>query len=229
MGANSIGEYWDDDGGSDGELRCAIESFCGMDSTAGVHIEEAYADVHDTEKTSSRKRTWDDPFMKTKSKACREKMRRDKLNGRFSQLSSVLNTRRPPKSDKASILTDAASVLTQLKTEAQELKESNEKLKVTIKDLKIEKNELRKEKMKLKADKEKLEHRIKAISLPPAHFMPHPLAYHPAAAPAASANVHAPSNKAARFAAYPGMGMWQWLPSAAIDTTKDTNLWPPNA
>lgn len=97
--------------------------------------------------------------------------------------------------------------------------------------MQMEKNELREEKMKLKADKEKFEHRIKAISLPPACFMPHPLAYHPAAAPASSANVHAPSDKAAHFAAHPGMsmGMWQWLPSAAMDTTKDTNLWPPNA
>lgn len=56
---------------------------------------------------------------------------------RFSELSSVLDPGRPPKSDKATILSDAARVLEQLKAEAEELKISNEKLQETIKDLKV--------------------------------------------------------------------------------------------
>nr|XP_009408170.1 PREDICTED: transcription factor ILR3 isoform X2 [Musa acuminata subsp. malaccensis] len=175
-------------------------------------------------------RARDDSTTGLKSKACREKMRRDKLNDRFSELSLILDPGRTPKSDKASILSDAARVLVQLKADAQELKESNDKLQETIKDLKVEKNELRDEKMKLKADKETLEQQVKAISMAPSGFMPHPLAYHPAAAPTTfSPHVQAPSNKAAHFPAYPGMAMWQWLPPAVMDTTQDSKLWPPNA
>ncbi|WOK94819.1 transcription factor ILR3 [Canna indica] len=230
MGFPSIDDYWIDSGGSDGELRCAIESFCDMDPATGAGIEETYTDICGVEQTCLRKRVRDEPCTGPKSKACREKMRRDKLNDRFSELSSILEPGRPPKSDKATILNDAARLLMQLKAEAQELKESNEKLQETIKDLKVEKNELRDEKMKLKADKEKLEQHVKAMSIPPAGFMPHPLAFHPAAAPAAFApHVQPSSNKATHFPAYPGMGMWQWLPPAVVDTTQDTKLWPPHA
>ncbi|WOL18884.1 hypothetical protein Cni_G27681 [Canna indica] len=228
MGSNSIDDYWVDGGGSDGELRCAIESFCDI-PTAGVAIEDTYADICGVEQTSSKKRCRDDSCTGSKSKACREKMRRDKLNDRFLELSAAIDPCRPPKSDKASILSDAAHVLQQLKAEAQEIKDSNEKLQDTIKDLKMEKNELRDEKLKLKADKERLEQQIKAMNMPPAGFMP-PLAFHPAATPAAFApHIQAPSNKAAHFPTYPGMAMWQWLPPAVVDTTQDTNLWPPNA
>ncbi|CAL9104319.1 unnamed protein product, partial [Musa textilis] len=227
MESNSIDDYWVDGGGSDAELRCAIESFCDMVPTAGVGIEEAYG----VELTSLKKRARDDSSTGLRSKACREKMRRDKLNDRFSDLSLILDPSRTPKSDKASILSDAARVLVQLKAEAQELKESNDKLQETIKDLKVEKNELRDEKMKLKSDKEKLEQQVKAISMAPSGFMGHPLAYHPAAAPTTfSPHVQAPANKAAHFPAYPaGMAMWQWLPPAVMDTTQDSKLWPPNA
>ncbi|URE21402.1 basic helix-loop-helix DND-binding domain containing protein [Musa troglodytarum] len=254
MESNSIDDYWVDGGGSDAELRCAIESFCDMVPTAGVGIEEAYG----VELTSLKKRNCmhkgfsaescplamtcftflgylsrarDDSSTGLRSKACREKMRRDKLNDRFSELSLILDPSRTPKSDKASILSDAARVLVQLKAEAQELKESNDKLQETIKDLKVEKNELRDEKIKLKSDKEKLEQQVKAISMAPSGFMGHPLAYHPAAAPSTfSPHVQAPAKKAAHFPAYPaGMAMWQWLPPAVMDTTQDSKLWPPNA
>ncbi|KAG6526415.1 transcription factor bHLH115-like [Zingiber officinale] len=234
MSADSIDDYWIDAGGSDGELRCAIESFCGMPPHAAAEVgcEEACA-ADGCAVESSRKRVRDGSCTGPKSKACREKIRRDKLNDRFSELSSILDPGRPPKSDKASILSDAVCVLTQLKAEAEELKKSNEKLQAVIKDLKVEKHELRDEKMKLKADKEKLEQQIKALSMPPASYIPHPLAFHPdaAAAPAAFALpcVQAPPNKPAHFAAYPGMAMWQWLPPAVMDTTQDTKLWPPHA
>jgi len=65
---------------------------------------------------------------------------------------------------------------------------------------------------------------------PPA-FMPHPMALHPAAAANAAfaAQTQAASKKGAPYAAFPGMGMWQWLPPAVLDTTQDTKLWSPHA
>ncbi|XP_008803703.1 transcription factor bHLH115-like [Phoenix dactylifera] len=230
MGSNAIEDYWIDGGGSDGELRCALESFCEMAPTAGVRIEEAYRDASGLEQASLRKRMRDESCAGPKSKACREKIRRDRLNDRFLELSAILDPGRHPKFDKASILSDAARLLVQLRSEAQQLKESNEKLQETIKDLKVEKNELREEKMRLKADKERLEQQIKVMSVPPAGFMPHPIAYHPTAATVAFApHGQAPPSKCAPFTAFPGVAMWKWLPPPVVDTTQDTKLWPPNA
>lgn len=53
------------------------------------------------------------------------------------ELSTVLDPTRPPKSDKATLLSDAARIVVQLRNEAQEMKESNEKLEEAIKDLKV--------------------------------------------------------------------------------------------
>ncbi|KAH7669255.1 Myc-type basic helix-loop-helix (bHLH) domain-containing protein [Dioscorea alata] len=132
-------------------------------------------------------------------KACREKMRRDKLNDRFSELSSVLDPGRPPKSDKATILSDAA---------------------------RAEKNELRDEKIKLKTDKEILEQQLKAMNMAPAGYMPHPMVFHPAIfAPQGQT----PATKSSSSPAFPSVPMWRWLPPSLVDTTKDAKLWPPNA
>ncbi|XP_020079641.1 transcription factor ILR3-like isoform X2 [Ananas comosus] len=196
-----------------------------------IGVEESYGGVCCLDQTSSRKRARDESCTGSKSKACREKMRRDRLNDRFLELSSILDPGRPPKSDKASILSDAARVVAQLRNEAKQLKESNEKFQETIKDLKVEKNELRDEKTRLKAEKERLEQMVKAVSAPPTGFVPHPMAFHPAAAaPIFAPHGQAPGNKAAApVAAYPGVAMWQWLPPAVLDTTQDAKLWPPNA
>ncbi|KAJ0963902.1 hypothetical protein J5N97_029024 [Dioscorea zingiberensis] len=135
-----------------------------------IHGDDGSLEEHNT-----RKRAMDEECSRPKSKACREKMRRDKLNDRFLELSSVLDPGRPPKSDKGSILSDVSRVLEQLKAEVQELKTSNEKLQETIKDLKTEKSELRDEKTKLKAEKERLEQQVKAMSMQPVGYMPHPV------------------------------------------------------
>lgn len=117
-------------------------------------------------------RVRDETCCSSKSKASREKMRRDRLNDRyyscvnvafflfqllleknvlfilfflcyfffsvrFLDLTSVLDPGRPPKSDKASILSDAVLVLAQLRSEAEQLKEANIKLQETIKQLKV--------------------------------------------------------------------------------------------
>ncbi|CAL5391291.1 unnamed protein product [Camellia sinensis] len=142
------------------------------------------------------------------SKACREKLRRDKLNERFLELGSVLEPGRPPKTDKAAILSDAVRMVTQLRSEAQKLRESNDDLHEKIKELKAEKTELRDEKQRLKAEKEKLEQQVKGMS----------------AQPGMSA-----SDKLMPFIGYPGVAMWQFIPPTVRDTSQDHVLHPPVA
>ncbi|CAL5434550.1 unnamed protein product [Camellia sinensis] len=89
------------------------------------------------------------------SKACREKLRRDRLNDKFVELGSILEPGRPPKTDKAAILVEAIRLVIQLRGDAQKLKDSNLTLQEKIKELKAEKNELRDEKQRLKAEKER--------------------------------------------------------------------------
>lgn len=49
----------------------------------------------------------------------------------------MLEPGRPPKTDKATILSDAVRMMEQLRTEAQKLKQSNEDLQEKIKELKV--------------------------------------------------------------------------------------------
>lgn len=174
-----------------------------------------------TEKECHRKRTRNASCSKPGTKACRERLRRERLNDRFVELSSTLEPGRPPKTDKLAILGDAIRVLNQLRAESQEFKETNEKLLEEIKSLKAEKNELRDEKLVLKGDKERMEQQLKAMPVSPAAFMPPH--HHPAAA------YHAGTNKIPVFPSYGFVPMWQYLPSSAIDTTKDQELRPPAA
>ncbi|ERM94918.1 hypothetical protein AMTRI_Chr07g80320 [Amborella trichopoda] len=171
------------------------------------------------EKVSLRKRGPEESFSGPGTKACREKMRRDRMNDRFLELSCVLEPGRPPKTDKSAILCDAIRVLNQLRTEIQELKNANEKLQEDITNLKAEKNELRDEKLKLKGDKEILEKQIKGMSAPSPPF----LAHHPTPVFAA------PLNKTMAFPHYNGMAMWQWMPPSAVDTSQDHVLRSPVA
>ncbi|XP_043691868.1 transcription factor bHLH104-like [Telopea speciosissima] len=170
------------------------------------------------EKGCARKRGRNEPCNGPGSKACREKMRRDRMNDRFVDLSSILEPGKPPKTDKSTLLSDAIRVLNQLKAEAQQLKDANEKLQEDIKNLKAEKNELREEKLLLKADKEKMEQQVKSLTVLPAGFVPPPpVAY------------HAGANKMMAFPNYGGFPMWQWIPPAALDTSHDHVLRPPVA
>ncbi|XP_034906408.1 transcription factor ILR3 [Populus alba] len=158
------------------------------------------------------------------SKACREKMRRDRLNDRFMELGALLDPGRPPKVDKSAILVDAARMVTQLRDESQKLKESNESLQEKIDELKAEKNELRDEKQKLKTEKENLEWQLKALSPPPT-YLPHPP---PIPAPF-SAPGQVVGSKLMPFVGYPGISMWQFMPPAVVDTSQDHVLRPPVA
>lgn len=170
------------------------------------------------ENENTRKRARSDSCSRPGSKACREKLRRERLNDRFLDLSCILEPGRPARTDKPAILDDAIRVLNQLRTESQELKETNEKLQEEIKSLKAEKNELREEKLILKADKEKLEQQLKVMAMPTGGYMPtHPAAY------------HAGLNKMAVYPSYGLMPMWQYLPPSLHDTSRDHELRPPAA
>ncbi|KAL0376776.1 UNVERIFIED_CONTAM: Transcription factor [Sesamum calycinum] len=170
------------------------------------------------ERECPRKRGRSDPCGGIGTKACRERMRREKLNDKFSELSAVLEPGRPVKTDKLAILSDAIRILNQLKTESQEYTEMNERLLEEIKNLKAEKNELRQEKLMLKADKERMEQQLKIINVPPTGFMPaHPPVY------------QAEVNKVPMFPSYGFVPMWQYLPPSARDTSQDHELRPPAA
>ncbi|CAF1856132.1 hypothetical protein Bca4012_031988 [Brassica carinata] len=150
------------------------------------------------------------------TKACRERLRREKLNDKFMDLSSVLEPGRTPKTDKPAILDDAIRVLNQLRDEAHELEETNQKLLEEIKSLKAEKNELREEKQALKVEKEKTEQQLKSMMVPSTGFMP---------------QIPAPfnQNKMAVYPSYGYMPMWHYLPQSVRDTSRDQELRPPAA
>lgn len=170
----------------------------------------------------SRKRVKSGSCKASDSKACREKMRRDRLNDRFQELSSILDPGRPPKLDKAVVLSDAVRMVNQLREEAKKLKESHEVLQDKINELKAEKNELRDEKQKLKAEKEKLEQQMKGLHTQPG-FLPSAVPS-PFAAPGQFFG-----GKMVPFMGYPGVPMWQFTPPAAVDTTQDHVLHSPVA
>ncbi|XP_022140291.1 transcription factor ILR3-like [Momordica charantia] len=172
-----------------------------------------------------RKRPRAETSAASASKACREKLRRDKLNERFLELAAILEPGKPPKTDKVAILSDAIRMVTDLQCETQKLKESKEDLKAKIKELKVEKNELRDEKQRLRAEKEKLELQIKAANTQAADVQRPPSAL----SAAFTAQGQAAGNKLMPFIGYPGIAMWQFLPPAAIDISQDHVLRPPVA
>ncbi|KAF6173905.1 hypothetical protein GIB67_039856 [Kingdonia uniflora] len=194
-------------------------------SNVSVEVEGSLADSDGLKETGPRKRVRSETCNASGSKACREKMRRDKLNGRFLELASILEPGRIPKTDKAAVLTDAVRMVSQLRSEAQKLKDSNENLQEKIKELKAEKNELRDEKQRLKAEKDKLEQQVKSIGTQPG-FLPHPTAI---SAPFTAPGQATASNKLMPFIGYPGVAMWQFMPPAAVDTSQDPFLRPPVA
>ncbi|XP_059662538.1 transcription factor ILR3-like isoform X2 [Cornus florida] len=171
---------------------------------------------------SSNVRTRSESCAPSSSKACREKLRRDRLNDKFMELGSILEPGRPPKTDKSAILVDAVRMVTQLRGEAQKLKDSNSNLQEKIKELKAEKNELRDEKQRLKAEKERLEQQLKTMNTQPG-FLP------PAIPAAFAAQGQVEGNKLVPIISYPGVAMWQFMPPAAVDTSQDHVLRPPVA
>ncbi|XVF01816.1 hypothetical protein REPUB_Repub04eG0122000 [Reevesia pubescens] len=194
-------------------------------SNLSAAVDCSFADSESLkEEVVSRKRLKSESCSSSGSKACREKLRRDRLNDRFLELGAIMEPGRPPKADKVAILSDAVKMVHQLRSEAQKLKESNEELQAKIKELKAEKNELRDEKQRLKADKEKLEQQVKAMSTRPP-FLPQP----PPVTAAFAASGQTAGNKLMPFIGFPGVAMWQFMPPAVVDTSEDHVLRPPVA
>lgn len=194
-------------------------------STVCSEVDYSFEDSVCRKESGSRKRLRPE-LSASGSKACREKLRRDRLNERFLELGSLLEAGKPSKVDKAAILTDAVRMVTQLRSETTKLKHSNEELQEKIKELKAEKNELRDEKQRLKADKEKLEQQLKALVTQPG-FLPHPSAL----GSAFTAQKQTADGKLMPFITYPGvaMPMWQFMQPAVVDTSQDHVLHPPVA
>ncbi|KAI4388331.1 hypothetical protein MLD38_000668 [Melastoma candidum] len=192
----------------------------GSDASAEVYGSLGESEV--LKENSSKKRVRLDAPGPGSSKACREKLRRDRLNDKFMELGSILENGKPPKTDKAAILIDAVRVVTQLRGEALKLKATNSSLQEKIKELKAEKNELRDEKQRLKAEKERLEQQLKGMNTQP-FLSP------PPAMPATFTPPQAPGNKLVPIISYPGAAMWQFMPPTAVDTSQDHVLRPPVA
>jgi len=177
---------------------------------------------------TTNKRPRSESTAQPSTKACREKIRRDKLNERFLELGAILEPGKTPKMDKSAILNDAIRVVGELRSEAKKLKDSNESLQEKIKELKAEKNELRDEKQRLKAEKESLEQQIKFLNSRPS-LVPHPPVI-PASAFAAPQGPAAASHKLMMpVIGYPGFPMWQFMPASDVDTSNDPKSCPPVA
>ncbi|ESQ30370.1 hypothetical protein EUTSA_v10011752mg [Eutrema salsugineum] len=192
-------------------------------ASVSVEVDGFLCDSDVIKEPGSRKRIKSETCGGSSSKACREKQRRDKLNEKFTELSSILEPGRLPKTDKVAIINDAIRMVNQVRDEAQKLKDLNSSLQEKIKELKDEKNELRDEKQKLKIEKERIEQQLKAIKTQPQPqplFLPNP--------PTMSQG-QAPGSKLVPFTTYPGFAMWQFMPPAAVDTSQDHVLRPPVA
>lgn len=206
---------WPENAFTDPSSAAAAVISLEFDDSLGVSCE--------TKDCGPRKRARGGACGVSESKALKEKLRRDKLNDRFQELSSILEPGKPPKTDKAAILSNAMRMVILLREEAQKLKESSENLLEKVHELKAEKNELRDEKQKLKVEKEKLEQQVKALSSQnsfmsnmsiPAPFPPQPQLV---------------GSKLVPIMSYPGVPMWQFMPHAAVDTSEDHVLRPPVA
>ncbi|CAD7698613.1 unnamed protein product [Ostreobium quekettii] len=66
-----------------------------------------------------------------RSKACREKARRERINERFQELAKLCDPE-DPKTDKASILAEGIKIITQLKVEAGQLRQLNKFLEERV-------------------------------------------------------------------------------------------------
>uniref|UniRef100_A0A7N0TYT9 BHLH domain-containing protein n=1 Tax=Kalanchoe fedtschenkoi TaxID=63787 RepID=A0A7N0TYT9_KALFE len=225
------------------EINWNLQGLSNGTRNLSVEMEGSFEASDVPKESGSKKRVRSDSCSGTSSKACREKLRRDRLNDKFIELGSILEPGRPPKTDKAAILVDAVRMVTQLRSDAQKLKESNLSLQEKIKELKVEKNELRDEKQRLKLEKETLEQQLKVMNAQPAYVpQPAPIptafatqaaaafaAQGQAAAAAYAAQGQAASGKLVPFVGYPGVAMWQFMPPAAVDTSQDHVLRPPVA
>ncbi|GJP45320.1 hypothetical protein CLOM_g4721 [Closterium sp. NIES-68] len=167
------------------------------------------------------------------SKASREKLRRDRLNDRFLELARELDPSASARVDKAVLLTDAAQLLVRLKAEAASLSTSNQRLQDEITHLKEEKSELRDEKARLKAERERLHMHLQSLTAPTSRngvlHQKQTALVQKAALHSAYHTHQAPIKPEAVPLSHHHLTMWQWLPSALADASKDHILTPPVA
>ncbi|XP_020692843.1 transcription factor ILR3-like isoform X2 [Dendrobium catenatum] len=187
---------------------------------------DPFVETETFKEQGSQKRARSESSSQAGSKACREKMRRDRLNDKFLELGSILEPGKPPKLDKVAILCDATRMVTQLRADAQKLNDLNQTLQDKIKELKAEKIELRDEKQRLKTEKESLEQQAKFLNAPRPSFIPHPSLI-PTAFSAPGKN---PGQKLMMpVMGYPGFPMWQFMHPSDVDTSQDAESCPPVA
>ncbi|XP_028551992.1 transcription factor ILR3-like isoform X1 [Dendrobium catenatum] len=98
---------------------------------------DPFVETETFKEQGSQKRARSESSSQAGSKACREKMRRDRLNDKFLELGSILEPGKPPKLDKVAILCDATRMVTQLRADAQKLNDLNQTLQDKIKELKL--------------------------------------------------------------------------------------------
>ncbi|XP_074311402.1 transcription factor ILR3-like [Silene latifolia] len=184
------------------------------DATTGVSLNSDCS----AEKSLKRTRDQEKTCFQTESKASRERLRREKMNDRFSELRKFLNPGSPAKSDKSSILHDAICAVYKLQSEHQELKQRKKKLQDDTLNLKEEKNELKEEKLNLQERKQRIEQQLKATTLAQSGYVPMQQAIHQGG-----------RHKGVVVSGYGGYPMWQWIPPSVLDISKDHVLRPPVA
>ncbi|KAF3617064.1 Transcription factor ILR3 [Capsicum annuum] len=123
----------------------SMQGFNGS-TNASVDIDGSIGESDCLRESGSKKRARVESCTSSSSKACRERLRREKLNDKFMELAALLEPGRPPKTDNSAILVDAVRV--------------------------VEKHELRDEKQRLKSEKEKLEQQLKTMSAQPGFLPP---------------------------------------------------------
>ncbi|KAL9236671.1 hypothetical protein vseg_011309 [Gypsophila vaccaria] len=157
------------------------------------------------------------------SRACREKLRRHRVNERFLELSAVLDPGKAPRLDKAAILIDAVQMVKMLQQETAALKNQNVELQHKIDNLKAEKKELRSEKHRLKKVKDDIEQRIKALGVPQV------MKFRPFITMPTSLGIPTQPARAKIMPVfnYPCVPLWHFVPHASVDTSQEHAFHPP--
>ncbi|KAH0984156.1 hypothetical protein GBA52_011333 [Prunus armeniaca] len=136
---------------------------------SSVEVDYSSGDSDNLMEVGSQKRLRSGSYGASFSKACREKLQRNRLNEGYAiikvlGISFCPGSWKASQTDKGAILTDAVRALTQLQSESKKLKETIESLQANIKELKAEKSELRDEKRRQRVEGEKLEQQVIAMS-----------------------------------------------------------------
>ncbi|CAL8471669.1 g11211 [Coccomyxa elongata] len=111
---------------------------------SGGHTPTAVKQDHTAQSKDKGKRNhhMSDSSAAARTKAGRERARRERLNDSFAELSKVLEPGKAAKTDKSSIITDAIRVVTQLRAENGQLRQLNKFLEERVGTVEKQKSEL---------------------------------------------------------------------------------------